>query len=119
MLPESKLASSNVSTYRNLSAGVTGSIVKANPGQVFSIFVANIDTKFVVVKVYDKATAPTAADTPVMTLPVNTITQTQLDLTGEPVVFTAGISIRASGAVADADTTATTASTCIVSILYK
>ena len=119
MQPESKLLSTDVSIYRNLSAGVTGAIAKALPGQIHSIFVSNIDTKFVVLKIYDKATAPTSSDTPIMTIPVNTITQSHLDFSVEPLKCSSGISIRASGGVADNDTTATTASTCIVALTYK
>lgn len=119
MLPQSLLLADRVTTYRNLSAGVTGSIVKAAPGEMHRIFIANIDTKFVVVKIYNKATTPTEADTPVYTLPINTVTQTTIDMTPDPKLFSAGISVRASGAVADADTTATTASTCIIAIDYK
>jgi hypothetical protein len=119
MLPSNLLLSQNSSRYRNLSAGVTGSIVKALPGQIMNIFVSNIDTKFVVLKIYNKATAPTSSDTPIATFPINTVTQSFLDFSSEPIVCAAGISIRASGAVADADTTATTASTCVVFMEYK
>jgi len=119
MQPDSKLSSAYVSKYRNLSAGTTGSVVKAAPGEIQHIFCSNIDSKFVVLKIYDKATAPTNSDTPIMTIPINTVTQSMLDLSAEPVYCSAGISIRASGAVADNDNTATTASTCIVYISYK
>lgn len=118
MLPDSKLASNYVTKYRNLAPSSTGSLVKASPCEVHSIYLSNTDTKAVFVKFYDKATAATSSDTPVFTLPVNTIESDPLSLP-EPWYFATGLSIRATGAQADNDTTAPTANTITVNIAYK
>lgn len=118
MLPDSKLASNYTTPYRNLAPSSTGAVVKASPCEVHTIYLSNTDTKAVFVKFYDKATAATSADTPKYTIPVNTIESAPLAL-AEPWYFANGLSVRATGAQADNDTTAPTANTITVNLSYK
>lgn len=119
MLPSSSLLMTQTTMYRNLNATTTGSIVKASPGRIENMILCNNSTTVpVYVKLYNKATAPTGADTPVQTILVNSLGTTVIDL-GDPDQFSAGISLRASTAAADADATAPAANSCIVNIKYK
>lgn len=102
------------SIYRNLSvvAG-TGPVVKATPGQIFWYFMSNKNAAVVYIKLYDKATGATAADTPIMTLamPPGAAANQWVDCS---IPFANGISIRASTAVADADADAAPAANDVV-----
>jgi len=118
MLPDIKLATNYATPYRNLAPSSTGAVVVARAADIFTMVVSNTDTKAVYVKIYDKATAATSSDTPVFTVPVNTIASIFLDFT-EPWHFSNGVSIRATGAQADNDTTAPTANTVTVNLTYK
>jgi len=107
-----------LSLYRNLSLGVTGQVVKAGPGQIYGYYLYNaaVDPRFV--KIYDKATAPTHADTPVLTicLPAGAAANIFSDV---GLTFHAGISLRASTGVLDNDTGAPTAYDATVNLYYK
>lgn len=118
MLPDSKLASNYTTPYVNLAPSSTGAVVKASPCEIHTIYLSNTDTKAVFVKFYDKATAATSTDVPKYTLPVNTIESSPLSLP-EPWYFPTGLSIRATGAQANNDTTAPTANTITVNLSYK
>lgn len=118
MLPDGLLLANFTQDYRNINLGVTGVSITDRPTQVFSMVIANTDSKAVYVKLYDKATAATEADTPVHTYPIPAGWIQPIDWS-DPDYYTKGLSIRASGAVADNDTTGPTASTCIVNIHYK
>jgi hypothetical protein len=105
------------SVFRSLSVVLTGEIVKASPGQIYSIHAYNVNASVRYLKIYNKATAPTEADTPVMTIPLLTnVTSIHFPVGVE---FDAGISVRASTGLADNDTGAPTASQTIVNIAYK
>lgn len=118
MLPEGLALPSFTSNYRTISAGVTADVVKAGPTQVFSMVISNTDSKSVFVKLYNKATAATASDTPDHTYAIPAGWIQPIDFT-DPDYYPLGLSVRASGAVADNDNTATTASTCVINIHYK
>lgn len=104
-------------TYRNLDVQVTGSIVKANAGGIFDLSVSNANAAARFLKLYDKATAPTAADTPIRTYYLPPASLTPIPVT-DGIRFEVGISIRASTLVADNDNTAPTANDVIVNIGY-
>lgn len=104
-------------THRNLNVQTTGSIIKANAGGIFDLTMSNANAAIRYVKLYNKATAPTSADTPVRTYllpPSSTVVVPVTDGIG----FTVGISMRASTGVADSDNTAPTANDVIVNIGY-
>src|SRR5436309_1163183 len=90
-------------TYRNLDLGTTGQVVKGSAGEVGGWYVANNAASARFLKFYNKASAPTQADTPQLTLQIpagaaaNTLAPTGID-------FTTGISVRATTGVADNDT---------------
>ncbi len=105
--------------YRNLNVGNTGAVVKDAPGSICSLIVSNVSGGVVYFKVYNKASAPTASDVPVMTFAVangSTLSiQDALPLT----YLDAGISIRVVTEAADNGTTSPTANTVIANILYR
>lgn len=107
-----------VAPYRNLDLGVTGQIVKATPGQVYGYYVANLSASWRYLKWYDKATAPTQADTPVFTYP---LPPNSAGHRGNPagIVFAAGISVRATTALADNDVGAPTANDVVMNAEYR
>ncbi len=105
------------SIYRNLDVGVTGAIVKNTPGQLYGYFISNNAATARFVKVYNKATAPTQADTPVMTLQIPAAGAANLSQT-IGAAFSAGISLRATTGVADNDTGAPTTNDVIVNVFY-
>lgn len=104
-------------TYRSLSVLATGQVIKAFSGDVLSMYISNNGAAVNYLKFYDKATAPTASDTPILTLPIplkSVAPWSPLD----GIHFTAGISIRASTGVADSDNTAPGANEVVVNIEY-
>src|SRR5689334_1220169 len=119
MLPEARLLPGYCSPYRNLAPSSTGVVVKANAGQIYSFCVGNSDTNNVYLKLYNKVTAATNSDTPIMTLPVIKGTALVMDLSAEPIPFSTGISLRVVQEQADNGTTDPTSGTCTVNLLYK
>ena len=118
-LPESLQLAQFTTMYRNLSAGVTGAVVKAAPGHLHNMVVSNVGAVAVYVKLYDLAAAPTAANTPIYTVGIPAGWVQPLQVENEPIVFLNGISLRATTGVADADVAAPAASTCIINMGYK
>jgi hypothetical protein len=110
--------SGGASAYRNIDAGVTGDVVKASPGRLYGWHVSNAAAASAYVKIYDKATAPTEADTPVLTIAVPATGVAFMDL-GPGVGFASGISIRATTGAADNDTGAPAANDVIANLLYR
>jgi hypothetical protein len=106
-----------LTAYRNLDAGVTGAVVKASSGMCCGGIVANNAAAARFLRLYNKATAPTASDVPVFTfqLPASSIVNLVFP---EYIAFSAGIGLRASTGVADADTGATTTNDVIVNLWY-
>jgi len=105
------------SIFRSISVGVTGEIAKAGPGKLISIHAHNVNASTRFLKIYNKATAPTEADTPKMTIPLPT-GNTTFFLGDTGADFSAGISIRATTGLADNNTVAPTASETIVNLTY-
>lgn len=117
--------------YSTVSAGSTGLVVSAVPAKLKAITFNNFNTGTtnMFLKVYNKATAATASDTPVLrlALPYNTGTQTfDFGNAGDSsvveeagIAFDTGISIRLTGAYADADTTAPTAGDSQINLTYR
>lgn len=104
-------------TYRNLSLGVTGQIIKAFKGQIFSLYMSNTASSAVFVKLYDKATAPTASDTPTHTLTLQANQSVAWGVT-DGIAFITGISARASTVVTDADNTAPSTNQVVINVEY-
>lgn len=105
-----------VKTYRNLNLGVTGQVVKAYKGQVFDIHICNQAASARYVKFYDKATAPTASDTPIRTYSIPASTTISLAVTTAGFEFLSGISLRGTTGIADNDTGAPSANDIVVNL---
>lgn len=103
--------------YRNINVGNTGAVVKAAKSQIFSIYMSNTGGAVAYVKLYDKATAATASDTPTHTLAVQASQSVAWSPT-DGINFINGISVRATTEVADAGTTSPGANEVIVNIQY-
>jgi hypothetical protein len=104
-------------TYRNLSVGTTGAVVKSAKGAIFEYYIYNNSAAVLYLKLYDKATAPTSSDTPIRTYPIPATNGANLCVT-DGIQFLNGISIRCTTGVADNDTGAPAANDCVVNIGY-
>lgn len=103
--------------YRNLGLGVTGEVAKITAGRLYGWHLANGGAAKAYVKVYDKATAPTQADTPILTLEIAAGGVVHLALpTG--IAFASGISARGTTGVADNDTGAPGTNDLVVNLFY-
>jgi hypothetical protein len=110
---------SSINTYRVLwPNNTTGVNIKAAAGQVHGWYLYNNASSIRVVKLYNKASAPTVGtDTPSHTivLPANSGANVFTD-TG--IAFSAGIGLGVTTGIADNDTTAPTANDVTVNIFY-
>lgn len=105
--------------YRNLDLGTTGQVVKNATGTLYRIIAQNRYVGAVerFLKIYDKATAATAGDTPIWTIPLAPGPAMVIALEG--MKFTSGISIRATTGLADADTGAPGTGEVVVNLGYQ
>ncbi len=106
------------SIYRNIDLGSTGQVVKASAGQLYGYYIYNNATSVRYLKIYDKATAATNSDTPVMTYPIPAGSAANVAFPNG-VAFASGISVRAVTGVADNDTGAPTTNDVVVNLNYK
>lgn len=106
--------------YRNISLGTTGQVIKAAPGVIVGWFLSNSGAAAAYVKLYDKATAPTEADTPALTIYLPAGAAANVG-PGDGAIgpFAAGISARATTGAADNNTGAPAANEVIVNIFYS
>jgi hypothetical protein len=114
-----RVGGAGATPYRNLDLGVTGQVLKASAGKLVLLVATNQHASAKrYLKIYNKASAPTQSDTPVMTVPLTAGVTLSLidDVAG--VSFAAGISMRASTAIADSDTGAPTANDVVVNAAY-
>jgi len=105
------------SPYQHLDLDETGRVIKAGPGQLYELFAFNSTAGIVYVKLYNKATAPTEADTPVRVFAVPAGGGINpLFVVG--LAFAAGISARCVTEVADSGTTGPSANGCTLGASY-
>lgn len=104
--------------YRTLNANSTGQNVKASGGQVGGWFVSNSGSAPAYLKIYNKATAPSSADTPIMTamLPAGAAANVEW---AQGIALSNGIGIRATTGVSDGDTGNPGSNEVVVNLLYK
>ena len=104
--------------YRNINLSTTGQMVSTVPANLYALLATNGGAAAAFVKVYNKASAATQADTPVFTFRVPAGGSVPF---AQPagVHFNAGISLRATTGVADSDTGAPGANEVIVNALFK
>ncbi len=116
----SNLISGNfpVKTYRNLSLGITGQIVKASKGQVFDITLTNNASSLRYVKMYDKVTAALSTDIPIRTYTILANSNLVLNLTEAGIEFLLGIGLRGTTGLADNDTGAPSTNDIVVNLGY-
>lgn len=112
-------SSGGYDSYRNLNLGTTGQVVKSSAGSFYFIDIFNAAGAVRYVKVYDKATAATDADTPKMTIPVGAGLSRTIEIPAAGAAFSAGIGLRATTGLADNDTGAPSANDVIVNVLFK
>ena len=110
--------------YRHLSNGSTkADVIKASAGQLYgSISMGNIGAAAVYLRIYDKATAPSTSDTPVigpLVIPgATTGAGREHVLPIQGVAFANGISWRLTTTIADDADTAVTSAEVSFSIYY-
>lgn len=94
--------------YNLNSAATTNAVsVKASAGVVYGIAVSNQNAAVRVLKLYDKASAPTVGtDIPVLTVPVPASSVLSLNLGTIGLRFATGIAIATTTGIVDSDTTA-------------
>lgn len=99
------------------SSNQDSQVVKNAPGQLYSMQLFNPSAAVRYVKVYNKATGPTSADTPVCRymLPAGGGVSGNLPM---GCIFSAGISFRITTGVADSDANAATADDVLVNFIY-
>ncbi len=110
--------------FRSIDLDETEEEVKATAGQVYGWFIANLATTTRFVKFYNATAANTTVGTttPVMTLPIpgnSTDDVAANALGGMGLVFDTAITVAATSALADADTTAPGANDVVINLYYK
>lgn len=110
-----KIANSTYANARDINLSNTGVVVKSSAGTLRGITCSNTDNmSYMYVKIYDKGTAPSSADTPIVTIPVHKNTTETYDFFSLEMFN--GISMRATLGLADSDNTA--ASGVVVFVSY-
>lgn len=104
--------------YRNTALNSTGVSVTAAATRVFGWSLTNSSAAIRYVKLYNKATAATQADTPVFTIGIPTLQTVSFYPTGG-INFPAGLSIRCVTEAADSGTTGATSGDVLAHVLYK
>ena len=114
----SGLTHEELSTASYLDAGATGSIVKATGGTVCMITAHNASAAVRYVKLYNKATAAAAADTPKLRFHLAAGASLSVAVPNG-IYFPAGIGVRCVTGVADNDNTGATLNDVLINIAYK
>lgn len=116
-MPSVTITPDTILMYRNLDLSITGQVVKNSAGKLYGILLFNKSGTDHYVKVYDKATAATSADTPKLTVWVQANSHVSHDCSvGIP--FSSGISVRGCVLIADNNNDALSTNDCLVNILY-
>jgi len=105
--------------YRNISLLNVGQVVKDRPGSIYGFIVTNTAATPRYLKIYNKATAATQSDVPVMTITVPANGSVNVREDTPMLFFSIGISVRATTGVADADNTAPSANEVTLNLIYR
>lgn len=108
----------NITEYRNLDVDETGVVVSALPAEIIRYHFFNNSAAVLYLKIYNKATAAVAADTPIQTLALPIKVPVTLNLTDAEIKLNTGLSLRATTGIADADTGAPAANDVSVNLAY-
>jgi hypothetical protein len=104
--------------HRTISPNATGVVVKASAGFIYHLHVANINAAIRYLKLYDKATAATSGDTPLMTIPIPVGGAPVIIICDHGIPFSLGIGYRAVTGILDNDNTGASASETPLNIQY-
>lgn len=103
--------------YRSIDFQIAGVAIKTAPGEVSGWYLKNRGAAERFVKLYNKASAASSSDTPVLTI---SLAAGQSDCVSfNPLAFPLGISVRACTGVADSDNTAPTTNDVVGGIFYR
>lgn len=106
--------------YRNLSLVNTGQVIQARPCELAGYELYNAASAARYVKVYDKATAPDATDTPILTVVVPASSRAALYFSDHDGPRTKlGLGVRATTGLADSDNGAPLANEVIAHVYYR
>jgi hypothetical protein len=113
-----------LSTFRSIDLDEgTLEVVKNSPGQVYSMWCANLATSTRFIKFYDATSGTLGTGTPVLTIPLPGNSSDDIagifNAGGHGIAFATGICVGAGTGVADNDTGAPGANEVIVNIFYK
>jgi hypothetical protein len=113
-----------LSIFRSLDLDESEEEVKGSAGQVYGWFIANLATTTRFVKFYNATAAnvTVGTTTPVLTLPIpgnSTDDVAANALGGMGITFDTAITVAATSALADNDTTAPSANDVVINLFYK
>lgn len=96
----------NIHRLVSAAASVNATLIRAGSGRLYRIRGYNNAAAVRFLKVYDKATAPSQTDTPILTLTLKAAEVFDFDLYDCGLDYSAGLGYRITGTAPDADTTA-------------
>lgn len=97
---------SNIHRLVSAAASVNATVVKAGSGRLYRVRGYNNAAAVRFLKIYDRATAPSQTDTPILTLTLKAAEVFDFDLYDCGLDYSLGLGYRLTGAAADNDTTA-------------
>ena len=104
--------------FRSLVLADTGVVAKASEAKVCGGSFTNSAATIRYLKIYNKATAAAAADTPVLTIGIPTLQTVTLSVPGG-LRFSAGISLRCVTTAPDAGAVSATSGDVLCQLFYK
>ena len=111
------MAPESLNTFRSLVLANAGVVVSAVPQKLVGWSITNINAAIQFVKLYDKATAASAADTPLITIGIPPGATVHAGFTGG-IKFVNGISARSVTTQPDAGATGSTAGDVACHLFY-
>ncbi len=110
------------SVYSTISSGAANQdsyVVKASAGQLYGYALFNTTASARFVKLYNKATAPTSADTPVLRIYVPPLGGANVPMGGVGAAFSLGLALRITTGAGDSDTGSCSANDVLANCWYK
>lgn len=103
---------------RSLDLNATGVSAKGSVGKIYGYYIYNNATSTRFVKFYDKATAPTQTDTPIITLPLPAGAAANVSF-NNGITCLNGIGMRGTTGIADNDTGNPSTNDIVINLYYK
>lgn len=107
-----------LNNYRSLSLGNTGTVIKSTPAVLCGYSITNINAAIRFVKLYNLATAPSASDTPFLTIGIPPGSTVSNSIPGG-LSFSAGLSARSVTTLPDSGATGSAADEVAVHLFYQ